>query len=340
MLVSLCRESVASALSHYENTFKDSDVICRVVDDSGRLRTGLEAPQEEPFVTASAGEHFPGWKIELYFRGGDVFRKAASKQIAVYTWTGVLVIVLILASGGFAGNAIGRQIRLNKLKNDFIATVSHELKTPLASMRVLVDTLLEGNYKDQKQASEYLQLTAKENERLSRLIDNFLTFSRMERNKQVFRMVRSSPAAIARTATDVVKTKLNKGRCRFEINICEDLPDVLADHDAMVTVLVNLLDNAYKYSYDDKQIELRVFAENGQVYFCVSDNGTGMSRRSAKKIFKRFYQVDRSLSRHGQGCGLGLSIAKFIVDAHKGSISVDSKPGEGSTFTVKLPAGK
>jgi signal transduction histidine kinase len=117
------------------------------------------------------------------------------------------------------------------------------------------------------------------------------------------------------------------------------LPDVLADHDAMVTVLVNLLDNAYKYSYDDKRIELRVFVEDGQIYFCVSDNGTGMSRRSAKKIFKRFYQVDRSLSRRGQGCGLGLSIAKFIVDAHKGSISVDSKPGEGSTFTVRLPAG-
>ncbi len=338
LLVSLCAESIASALSHYENTFKGSDVIYRVVDDSGGLRTGLEAPQGEPFITASAGEHFPGWKIELYFRGGDVFRKAASKQIAVYTWTGVLVIVLILASGGFAGKAIGRQMKLNRLKNDFIATVSHELKTPLASMRVLVDTLLEGSYKDQQQASEYLQLTSKENERLSRLIDNFLTFSRMERNKQVFRMARSSPAVIARAATEAVKTKFSEGRCRFEITICVDLPDVLADRDAMVTVLVNLLDNAYKYSYDDKQIELRVFSEDGQVCFCVSDNGTGMSRRSARKIFKRFYQVDRSLSRRGRGCGLGLSIAKFIVDAHKGSISVDSKPGEGSTFTVKLPA--
>ena len=152
-------------------------------------------------------------------------------------------------------------------------------------------------------------------------------------------MARSSPAAIARAAAEVVKTKFSKGRCRFEINICEDLPDVLADRDAMVTVLVNLLDNAYKYSYDDKQIGLRVFTEDGQVCFCVSDNGTGMSRRSARKIFNRFYQADRSLSRHTEGCGLGLSIAKFIVDAHKGSISVESKPGKGSTFTVRLPAG-
>lgn len=152
-------------------------------------------------------------------------------------------------------------------------------------------------------------------------------------------MVETSPAAIARDAAEAVKTKFSKGQCEFEVNIVEDLPDVLADRDAMVTVLVNLLDNAYKYSYDKKQIELRVSPYDGLVCFCVSDNGVGMSRRSARKIFNRFYQADRSLSRGAEGCGLGLSIAKFIVDAHKGTISIDSKPGEGSTFTVRLPAG-
>ncbi|NIP27920.1 MAG: GHKL domain-containing protein [Phycisphaerae bacterium] len=249
-----------------------------------------------------------------------------------------MVIVLILASGGIAGQAVGRQIKLNRLKNDFIATVSHELKTPLASMRVLADTLLEGNYKDQKQATEYLQLICKENKRLSGLIDNFLTFSRMERNKHAFEMAKTSPALIANAAAEAVKTKFSKGQCEFDVNISEDLTDVSADHDAMVTVLVNLLDNAYKYSHDDKHIDFRVFNEDGLICFSVSDNGIGLSPRAIKKIFKRFYQVDRSLSRRSEGCGLGLSIAKFIVDAHNGSITVDSKPGTGSTFTVKLPA--
>jgi len=337
LLVSPSAQTIASILSDYENTFKDSDVVYRMLDDSSRFITGAKSPQGEPFVIASAGEHFPGWKIELYFKGGDVFERAASERIAVYTWTGVLVIALILVSSAFAGKAIGRQIRLSKLKNDFIATVSHELKTPLASMRVLVDTLLQGNYKDQQQVTEYLQLVSTENERLSRLIDNFLTFSRMERSKQAFEMVRTRPDAIVRAAAEAVKTKFSKSRCKFEVEIGEDLPDVLADYDTMVTVLVNLLDNAYKYSYDDKHIELRVFSENGLVCFSVSDNGIGMSRRSVKKIFKRFYQVDRSLTRRAEGCGLGLSIAKFIVDAHKGSISVESYPGQGSTFTVRLP---
>ena len=333
-------EDMQEDLEVFAKSFADSDVEYRVMDDSGKSVCGAAQPEGKAFLATAAGAYMPDWKVELYFTDSDVFSKAAGRQAAVYIWAGVLVIVLILAAGGFAGRAVGRQIRVNKLKNDFIATVSHELKTPLASMRVLADTLLEGNYNDRQQATEYLQLICKENKRLSGLIDNFLTFSRMERNKQAFETVRTSPAAIAGSAAEAVRTEFNAGRCEFEVEIAEDLPDVMADHDAMVTVLVNLLDNAYKYSYDEKRIELRVFPRNGTVCFSVSDNGVGMSRRAAKKIFERFYQADRSLSRRAEGCGLGLSIAKFIIDAHKGSISVESKPGEGSTFAVKLPAVK
>jgi len=103
-------------------------------------------------------------------------------------------------------------------------------------------------------------------------------------------------------------------------------------------VLLNLLDNAYKYSNEEKHIVLRGYRENGHVCFAVQDNGIGLSSRVAGKIFDRFYQVDQSLSRPGSGCGLGLSIVKFIVSAHGGSVKVDSRPGQGSTFTVRLPA--
>ncbi len=294
-------------------------------------------PQSEPFFTGSVGACFPDWSIELFFKPGDVLEKAAEQKIAVYTWTGMLVIGLILTSGALAAKSIGRQVKSNRLKNDFIATVTHELKTPLASMRVLVDTLLEGHYRDPGRVTEYLQLISRENERLSRLIDNFLTFSRMERNKQAFRMQLTDPGTIARTAAEAVKTKFAKGRCDFAADIAGDLPLVHADPDAMVTVLVNLLDNAYKYTYDEKRIRLDVSSGNGAVRFVVSDNGIGVPRRAQNKIFKRFYQVDRSLSRRAEGCGLGLSIAQFIVDAHNGTIRVDSKPGRGSTFTVTLP---
>ncbi|MBA7702752.1 Adaptive-response sensory-kinase SasA [subsurface metagenome] len=312
----------------------------RITDNFGAYASGLEDPETAAFLKAPLGKFFPSWDVEIHFKDVDIFETTASRQEIVYMLAGLLAIAVMISAGSLATKVVGRQIRMNKLKNDFIATVSHELKTPLASMRVLVDTLLEGSYRDQHQVTEYLQLVSKENERLTGLIDNFLTFSRMERSKQAFAMVKTSPAAIARDAAEAVKTKFSKGKCKFEVNISEDLPDVLADQDAMVTVLINLLDNAYKYSYDNRQIELRAFSKDSSVCFSVCDKGIGMSRRSARKIFNRFYQADRSLSRGAEGCGLGLSIAKFIVDAHKGTISIDSKPGEGSTFTVRLPRTK
>ncbi len=321
----------------YATTSFPKDLDYTIADDTGRRVLGVENPTGQALLKHPVSKYFPRWDISAFLKDDDLFASAAQRQTAVYIWVGVLVVALILVTGGFAGRALGRQMKLNRLKNDFIATVSHELKTPLASMRVLADTLLDGNYKDQRQATEYLELICKENRRLSGLIDNFLTFSRMERNKRAFDMSPTSPADIARADADAVKTKFGQRGCRLEIEIAEGLPDVSADRDAMVTVLVNLLDNACKYSYDDKQIMLKAFAEEGCVCFSVTDNGIGMTRRQIKRIFDRFYQVDRSLSRRAEGCGLGLSIAKFIVDAHKGTITVESMPGKGSTFTVKLP---
>jgi signal transduction histidine kinase len=337
LLVVLSDAGIASVLSGYHDTFNGTAAAYRILDASGDFVAGAKEPQSKAFAAVALPDGFPGWKVELYFEGSDVFEKAARRQIAVYTWTGFLVILLILIVGGFATRAVGRQIRLNEMKNDFIATVSHELKTPLASMRVLVDTLLEGRVKDEAQVQHYLQLTAKENERLSRMIDNFLTFSRMERNKVAFTIVDAKPAVIASDANEAVKTKYDTHDCQLTLEIPKDLPDVQADHDAIVTVLVNLLDNACKYTTEHKQVSLRLYPEGRDVCFAVSDNGIGLARRHLRKIFDRFYQVDSSLSRKAEGCGLGLSIVKFIVDAHQGKISVESKPGSGSTFTVRLP---
>jgi len=321
----------------------DEMVFCSVLDDTGQIVAGRpeiwlgqKLSQGQLFLTLSLGKFFPDWKVELYFRHG-IFTAAAKRQQIVYLWIVALVIGMMVLISGLAAKAILRQARLNRLKNDFIATITHELKTPLSSMRVLVDTLLEGNYNDQQQATEYLQLISKENVRLSRLIDNFLTFSRMERNKQAFEIVRTSPAEIATAAADAVQTKFNQENCKFTVSIDDNLPVISADRDAMVTVLVNLLDNAYKYSLHDKQIELKVYAENQVVCFSVKDSGIGMTHRQTKRVFNRFYQADSSLSRQADGTGLGLSIVKFIIDAHKGQIAVESKPGKGSEFIVKLP---
>jgi len=330
-------QTVSKWFASYLAELKTFPAECGIDDAKGILAAGDSVPAgRKPFLKLPLGSSsFPEWTVALYI-DSSAFETAASRQVAVYIWVGLLVVVLFLLCGALTAQMIGRQIRLNRLKNNFIATVTHELKTPLSSMRLLVDTLLDGSYVNQQQCKEYLELIGRENERLSRMIDSFLTFSRMERNKQVFEFTPVHPADIVRAAVETVHPKMTQPGCDLSVSIAENLPHVWADRDAIVTVLVNLLDNAWKYSLDHKTIRLSAYAENGRICFTVADNGLGIPRRLQKKIFGRFYQVDNRLSRRVEGCGLGLSIVKYIVDAHKGVIEVKSRVAEGSTFTLKI----
>lgn len=173
--------------------------------------------------------------------------------------------------------------------------------------------------------------------RLSRLIDNFLAFSRMERNRHAFEFAEIRAADVIEATVEVVRERFGEPKCRFDVEVAAGLPPIEADADALVTVLLNLLDNAWKYSGEKKHIVLRAYAGGGDVCFEVEDNGIGLSKAATRKVFKRFYQVDRRVSREIGGVGLGLSIVQFIVTVHNGTVRVRSRPGRGSAFTVGIP---
>ncbi len=306
----------------------DGSMLYGIPDDDGVKLFEIKNPME-----------LAGWRIDVFLMDGYMFDTAAKQRTALYFYLGFFTIITFVILGTAAIMVINKQIRINRLKNDFISTVTHELKTPLASTRMLVDTILEGRVKDEATKHEYLEIISHENIRLTRLIDNFLAFSRMERSKNAFVLRQAEPAQIAHCAIEAMKTKIEKSGCGLEILINENLPAINVDFDAMVTVLTNLLDNACKYSNDGdvkKYISLNVYAENNEVCFEVKDNGIGLTPKQMKKIFNRFYQADQRLDRKAEGCGLGLSIVKFIVDSHGGKINVESKPGIGSCFTVRM----
>ena len=294
--------------------------------------------KEPAFVSLPAGPRLPGWRLVLGFKDQNVFTTTMEHRTTLYLWTGVLVVAAVGGTTILAIRLLRRQMMLARLKNDLAATVSHELKTPLSAMRVFVDTLLDSEQMDEKRVREYLHLIAQENERLSRVIQNFLTFSRIEREKQTFHFTLASPRQIIARAIETVGKWLDSSGCRLEVEVEADLPSVLADPDAIVTALINLLENACKYSEEIKHIILSVRVESANVIFSVKDHGIGIAPSDAKKIFQPFYQVDRRLSRRGSGCGLGLSIVQSIVIAHKGSVSVKSQSDQGSTFAISLPA--
>jgi signal transduction histidine kinase len=299
----------------------------------GRKRSG-----PTPLLESSAGEFLPEWKLGLSLSGTDPFAEEAARRTELHLWGGILVIGAIAALAGFVAHYVSGQLQITRLKENLISVVSHELKTPVAATRALAESLLEGRCRDAAQQREYLQLILQENERLCRLIQDFLAFSRMEQNKQAFQLEEVSVETIITAAVDAERVKLQSPGCVLTVDVEPDLPSVAGDAEALTTVLINLLDNAYKYGGAEKKIQLRAYAANGQVVFAVQDNGAGLLRRESKKIFAPFFQLHRDDAETVGGCGLGLSIVQFVARAHRGSVEVDSQPGRGSRFTVLLPA--
>jgi signal transduction histidine kinase len=276
----------------------------------------------------------PGWGLALSLDDDRIFDTETAKHVKLLVAVACTVIAAMSVLSLIIARSFGKQVQLTRLKNDLVANVSHELKTPLTAMRALVDTLLDTERFDEKTTREYLQLLATENARLSRLIENFLAFSRLERNKFKFQFESIDPRQVVDGAVAAMGERAGK----VTVEAASQIPSIRGDHDALVTAVLNLLDNAWKYSGDEKHIVLRTEARNGVVCFAVGDNGIGLSPGETKRVFRRFYQTDQRLARTAGGCGLGLSIVQSIVEAHHGSVRVQSEAGFGSTFTIEIPA--
>ena len=294
---------------------------------------GIHADKE----AITAGDWLPGWQLSFMPIDTRIVDAASRGRATFYVSVGVAGIAIIALLGIGAGRLFRRQLHVARLKTDMVAAVSHELRTPLASMRVLVDGLLADDELDPVKTRDYLELIATENSRLSRLIENFLTFSRLDRHRHQFAFVPVPPATIAAAAVQAIRERM-PAACDLREDVAPDLPMVRADADALGTALINLLDNALKYTPADKRIAVRVYREEGMVVFAVEDNGVGIPVREHRRIFRRYYRVDPRLSGEATGVGLGLSIVDLIVRAHGGTVSVRSQSGSGSTFVVRLPS--
>lgn len=280
-----------------------------------------------------------GWRLRLPATPVDD-PTAASPRVWLYLWVGALTVLVTVALSLLGIGLVRHQIAVAQLKNDLVATVSHELKTPIASIRLLVDTLLEDPAPTATAATEtreYLELIQNENHRLGQLVDKFLTFSRLERNKTRFDFQALPPAALAAEAAQAFRERFGRGDYVLEVTCPEHLPPVRADRPALLTALGNLLENAYKYSDADKRIVLTVRPAARSTVFEVADNGPGIPRHEARRIFERFYQPDRRSGRQEGGVGLGLSIVAFIARRHGGRVEVESEPGAGSRFQIIVP---
>ena len=294
-------------------------------------------PTDSALLSRNAGAAFQDWGLSLHATEADPFAHMTGRHVALYVISGLSIIVVIAALAVAIARYLFKQIRLTRMRNDFVSLVSHELKTPITSMRVLVDTLLEDGIEDQTRCKEYLELIHHEHTRLTHLVEQFLTFSRMERQKYRYEMQPVHVSHIIESAATVFTSRNGSTKNGIALEIEPTLPNICADREAMITVVRNLLDNAYKYSNPPHKITLRAFKRQGHVCIAVSDNGIGLSKNNIKRVGSQFYQVDQRLNRQGSGIGLGLSIVKNILREHGAKLNIESQLGEGSVFTVQIP---
>ena len=227
--------------------------------------------------------------------------------------------------------------KLERVRRDFVANVSHEFKTPLTAIQGFAETLLAGAMDDPQHRVRFLQIILEHSRRLARLTDDLLELSKMDADRLALEVDRLSASQLVQSCIETTQRVANEKHLRFSINLPQCLPDVAADRRRIAEVLQNLLDNAIQYTPAGGEIVVSASAGGQEVTFTVSDTGIGIPQVDQPRIFERFYRVDVARSREVGGTGLGLSIAKHLVEAHGGRIWVESEVGRGSQFHFTVP---
>ena len=251
----------------------------------------------------------------------------------------VLAALSLLMVGGIwlTYRNVYREMKLARLKSDFVANVSHELRTPLALIRLYAETLELGRLTAKEKYQEYFRIIREESERLTALINNILDFSRIEAGRKEYEFKETDLPELVRSTLDSYRFQIEQNGFTFEENISRDIPPVNVDREAIARSLLNLVNNALKYSKDRKFIGVSLYRSNGSVKLEVRDHGIGIPQNEQEKIFEKFYRCGDPLVHNVKGSVLGLSLVRHIVRAHGGDVQVESAPEKGSKFTIELP---
>ena len=274
-----------------------------------------------------------GWRLVLAPRDAPPPQRASWLPLVLVFLSALTTVVGL----GVVTYAIRAERRANRMKSDFIANVSHELKTPLSLIRMFGELLATGRTKGPESAREYAEIITRESERLSRLIDNVLDFARIERGKAAYDFHVGDLAEVLSRGLDVYRYRLDREGMKLSVEVEDDLPPVRMDENAIMLVLLNLVDNAVKYAADGKELHVSLKRDVDRVLLTMRDRGPGIQADERDRIFERFYRARDVRGRPVRGSGIGLSLVKHIAEAHGGGVTVESSEGKGSAFKVWIP---
>jgi len=310
------------------------DASGQIVYANGPLRaaSGKRPEAEKPFSFV-----FTDWKVGLVSRHTTPAVVARRSFLVNIGLSAALASVLL---GGLllALRTASREMKLSQMKNEFVSNVSHELRTPLASIRVFAEFLRLGRFDGPEKAREYGDYIETESRRLTQLINNILDFASIDSGRKTYQFVRCDVREVVCETLKTFEIRLRQDGFNVIVEGAEThLPPARIDAGAIAQSLSNLLDNAVKYSNGKRDITVSLRRDGGFIVISVRDQGVGIARDEQRKIFDRFHRVSTGLVHDVKGSGLGLSIVRHIVEAHRGKVTVESRPGEGSTFSLHLP---
>ncbi|MGH7494124.1 MAG: sensor histidine kinase, partial [bacterium] len=342
-LAELRQELFPAILRHLKLS---EQVTLAILNKKGDYVIGTTRPVNQPIAAQALAAPFDFWQVAIYLSDGQTRSRQMDFYLTLGLWLISLLLLSILSGAYFFVRRARREAHLSQMKSTFVSNVSHELRTPLASIKMLAELMemqLRGRLNNplkngQEKTGQYLSVIRRESDRLGRLIENVLDFSKIERGFKQYNFEYEDPAAVLRLAVESFRPHAEASGFLLTVEIAEDLPEANMDADAISQVMLNLLSNAVKYSDEVKKIYVRAYRDGARLAVEVADRGIGIDATEIPKIFQDFYRIDQRLSSQKQGgMGLGLTLVRHIVRAHGGEISVRSEVGRGSTFIFTLP---
>lgn len=312
--------------------FKDIPFAIRTNTDS-LIVSNVEEPG--PVKLQNEASEWLHWQLVLYEKDMKALRMESRRKI--FMMGGVIILALIMMACGsfFMFRFVEQERRLLAMKANFLSSISHELKTPLTSIKMFAEMMAKGRVKTIERVPEYANLINKEATRLENLIGAILNYTRMENGRSAFQWERLNLATCAERVYEAVEPIAVSRGLTIDKQFAPD-NFITGDYTAIYSMLQNLIENAIKYTNPPGEIHVRVYEEGDKAVFEVADTGVGIEQSEQKNIFNDFYRVGDEMTRSTKGSGLGLAIVKRAADAHKAAITLSSKPGKGSTFTVKF----
>jgi signal transduction histidine kinase len=331
--------ALAAALrERQDGDFEGVSLAIVDADDAVVHAPSGDVPGGAPVASAQLGFPFPQWRLAAYSLGPTP-EAEAMRQF----WWGAaqvaLVGLLLVAGLGLAVRASAQEMRALRLKADFVSNITHELQSPLTSIKLHAELLRTNRLSAPDEIAECGTYIERDAERLSRLVNNVLDFGRIDAGRKTYRFREVDLVDVVTGVVDELYTRIERADLFVDFDApAAALPAAVADRAAVEQVVANLLDNAVKWSPAGGRIVIRCGARPGRVWVSVADFGPGIPAEEHERIFERFYRVETGLRHDVPGSGIGLALVKHVVDAHRGRVDVTSEPGRGSTFTVELPA--